>query len=252
MRSKRESVMATNEKSLGAEPRLRFPAFGEAWEPRRLGDIADIYKGKGISKSDISDNGIHQCIRYGELYTVYGEVITEVISKTSLPAEDLFFSNSNDVIIPSSGETKEDIATAACVVPKGVALGGDLNILRSQEIGTFLSYYVNGPLRSDISRVAQGNSVVHLYPRQLEELWISLPSRDEQQKVADFLLGLDTGIGAETRKLVALKAYKQGLMQLLFPADGQKLPCLRFPGFKGQWKEAKGGSLFSNRLEVGE
>lgn len=252
MRSKGEDAMAAVTKAQGAEPRLRFPAFSGAWQSRRVGEIADIYKGKGIAKSDISADGIYQCIRYGELYTVYGEVITDVVSKTSLPSEALFFGEPNDVIIPSSGETKEDIATAACVVPGGIALGGDLNVLRSSENGVFLSYYLNGPLRTKVSRVAQGDTVVHLYPHQIEKLPVSTPSRDEQQKVADCLTSIDARIGAETRELGALKAHKQGLMQQLFPAEGQYQPRLRFPAFTKKWKQTKAGSLFGNRLEAGE
>ncbi len=244
--------MAKVKKVQGAVPRLRFPPFGSAWAEKRVGDIAHIHKGKGIAKSDITSDGAYPCIRYGELYTTYGEVITDVISRTSVPMNALFFSEPNDVLIPSSGETKEDIATAACVVPGGIALGGDLNVLRSQENGIFLSYYLNGPLKAEIARVAQGNAVVHLYPHQIEKLRMAVPSGDEQKAIADCLSSLDECINAEIRRLEALKAHKQGLILQLFPTEGQRVPRLRFPGFKGEWKEAKAGNLFSNRLEAGE
>lgn len=233
-----------NEKS-ALVPRLRFPLFSEAWRADRVGKIADIFKGKGIAKSDVSNDGIHPCIRYGELYTVYGELVTEVLSRTSLPASDLFFGESNDVIIPSSGETKEDIATAACVIPVRIAFGGDLNVLRTKEIGVFLSYYLNGPLRKGIARVAQGNSVVHLYPHQIEKLPIAVPARNEQQKIADCLSSLDELITAETQKLDALKIQKKGLMQQLFPREGETVPRLRFPEFREteEWDKCELGPL---------
>src|SRR5690606_3864800 len=142
-----------------------------------------------------------------------------------------------------SGETKEDIAAAACVVPGGVALGGDLNVLRSRENGVFLSYYLNGPLRTSIARVAQGNSVVHLYPHQIEKLSISVPSGGEQRRVADCLFSIDSCIRAETRKLAALKAHRQGLMQQLFPVEGERLPQWRFPGFEDEWDERSLGKV---------
>ena len=218
-------------------PQLRFPEFRGAWESQRVGGLAKIYKGKGISKADISDNGTQPCIRYGELYTIYNELITEVISRTSLPVKELFIGEGNDVIIPSSGETKEDIATAACVIPDGIAFGGDLNVLRSRENGAFLSYYINGPLRRSIASIAQGNSVVHLYPHQIEELPIAVPAREEQQKIADCLSSLDELITAESQKLDALKTHKNGLMQQLFPREGETVPRLRFPEFRdaGEW-----------------
>lgn len=54
-------------------PKLRFPEFldKEGWDERVLAQIATLLKGKGISKSDIVQNGVLPCIRYGELYTYY-------------------------------------------------------------------------------------------------------------------------------------------------------------------------------------
>ena len=65
-------------------PQLRFPEFSGEWEEKRLGDIADFSKGKGISKSDIDNDGQLECIRYGELYTTYNELIKDVHSKTNI------------------------------------------------------------------------------------------------------------------------------------------------------------------------
>ena len=133
-------MSAKDKKKDSQVPRLRFPEFlnAEEWVRKKVHQIAKIYKGKGISKADISSDGKQLCIRYGELYTLYSEVILEVISKTSLPADNLFLSKVNDVIIPSSGETKIDIATSSCVMKDDVALGGDLNIIRSCQNGIFI------------------------------------------------------------------------------------------------------------------
>jgi len=239
-----------NDEKSALVPRLRFPEFWEVWRADRMAKIAEIFKGKGIAKSDISNDGIHPCIRYGELYTVYGELVTEVLSRTSLPATDLFFGEQNDVLIPSSGETKEDIATAACVIPGGVAFGSDLNVLRTKENGAFLSYYLNGPLRKSIARVAQGDSVVHLYPYQIEKLPIAVPGINEQQKIADCLSSLDELISAEAQALAALKTLKKGLMQMLFPREGETVPRLRFPEFReaGEWKKRKISDLLGRSM----
>ena len=202
-------------------PRLRFPEFRDApeWEKRRLGDIASISKGKGISKADIAVDGRTPCIRYGELYTVYGEVIDQPLSRTNVTTAELVLSRAGDVIVPASGETKEDIATSAVVLRAGVALGGDLNIIRLDADGRFFSYYLSGAKRRTLAKVAQGDTVVHLYPRQLEQLCVAIPvDKNEQQRVADCLSLLDTQITAESNQLAALKTHKQGLMQQLFAA----------------------------------
>ena len=236
-------------------PKLRFPEFMDAgeWADKKLDEIADLYKGKGISKADIDVQGKVPCIRYGELYTIYSEVIETVFSKTSNPPSDLFFSRKNDVIIPASGETKIDIAKASCVMHDNVALGGDLNVIRSSHNGVFLSYYLNGPKKVDIAKIAQGDTVVHLYPSQLQLLEIGLPIADEQKKIADCLSSIDELITAQTQKLVTLKTHKKGLMQQLFPAEGETLPKLRFPEFldSGEWETKQLGELLLGHPDYG-
>jgi len=235
-------------------PELRFPEFqGDGdWVEWTLGDKATIKKGKGVSKTEVVAEGQLKCIRYGELYTHYSEVITEVLSRTNTPANQLVLSKAGDVIIPASGETKIDIATASCVVSSGIAIGGDLNIIRSNVNGSFLSYYLNGPKKMDIAGCAQGVSVMHLYPNQLGKLQLATPSPAEQQKIADCLGSLDDLLAAHSRKLAALQDHKKGLLQQLFPSEGETTPKLRFPGFKGDWETTKAVRLFSNRIKKGK
>ena len=202
-------------------PTLRFPEFreGEEWEEKALGTVAIFSKGKGISKAEISQNGVQPCIRYGELYTYYKETISSVISYTNMSSADLVLSQANDVILPASGETQIDIATASCIMSDGIALGGDLNIIRSEMNGVFLAYYLNNAKKKAIAELAQGISVVHLYASQLKMLNINIPKIDEQQKIADCLSSLDELITAQTQKIATLKTHKQGLMQQLFPSS---------------------------------
>lgn len=205
-------------------PRLRFPEFQDAgeWVWTTVDAIAKISKGKGIAKADIVADGQRPCVRYGELYTTYGEVIDDVISRTNGAKRDLFMSRANDVIIPSSGETKIDIATAACVLHDDIALGGDLNVIRSAHDGIFLSYFFNGPLKYSIAKVAQGDSVVHLYPSQIGTLNIAIPSADEQKRIADTMFAVDRALVERRHQIVALKAHKSGLMQQLFPSPVER------------------------------
>lgn len=225
-------------------PKLRFPEFKNrpGWEEKSLGSQANFYKGRGVSKAEVDPSGTRPCIRYGELYTRYGEVIKDVFSLTNASDAGLFLSRKNDVIIPASGETKEDIATASCVMLDDVALGSDLNVIRTKHDGVFLSYLLNGKKRPDIAKLAQGDTVVHLYPSQLEQLPVAFPNLvAEQRKIAACLTSLDELIAAEGRKLEALRAHKKGLMQQLFPREGHSRPRRRFPEFRdaGEWKGRK-------------
>ena len=192
-------------------PKLRFGEFEDDWNNHLLDDIATFLKGKGISKSELDDDGKTECIRYGELYVYYNELIDEVKSKTNL--KNIVLSKANDVIIPASGETQLDIATASCVLRSGIALGGDLNIIRTDNNGVFLSYYLNSKKKFEIARLSQGSSVVHLYASQLKTLKLNLPSLTEQQKIASFLSALDKKLQQLIKKKELLEEYKKGIMQ---------------------------------------
>lgn len=199
---------------------LRFKAddgseFGE-WEETVLEKIGIFLKGKGISKADIVENGFTPCIRYGELYTHYGEVISKVISATNLEIENLILSKANDVLIPASGETQIDIATASCVLHDDVALSGDLNIFRTKENGVFLSYLIRSHLKMQIAQLAQGNSVVHLYSSQLKGVRLNLPCLEEQTKIANFLSSIDQKIEVVAQQIEQAKQWKKGLLQQMF------------------------------------
>lgn len=186
------------------------------WQEKRLGDVASFQKGKGIAKNDIVAGGTTPCIRYGEIYTDYGETIKSIRSQTNVPAGDLILSQTNDVIIPASGEEPLAMARACCVLRSGVALGGDINILRPQINGVFLAYYLSHAKRIEIARIAQGNSVVHLYSAQLKQLPISVPHTDEQKRIADALTAVDAKIQAVADQVARLQTFKKGLLQQMF------------------------------------
>lgn len=198
-------------------PNLRFPEFQGEWKEERLADIADLYKGTGISKDQLSDDG-EPCILYGELYTKYkSETIREVISKTNIDNTKLVRSKANDVIIPCSGETAEDIATARCVLNGNILLGGDLNIIRLYGYdGTFMSYQLNGKRKYDIAKVAQGVSVVHLYGEHLKGVKTINPCLTEQKKIASLLTLLDERIAIQNKIIEDLKKLKCAIIEKVY------------------------------------
>ena len=207
----------TNEHKKLNVPNLRFKEFQGEWEEERLADIADLYKGTGISKDQLSDDG-EPCILYGELYTKYkSETIREVISKTNIDNTKLARSKANDVIIPCSGETAEDIATARCVLNGNILLGGDLNIIRLHGYdGTFMSYQLNGKRKYDIAKVAQGVSVVHLYGEHLKGVKTINPCLTEQKKIASLLTLLDERIATQNKIIEDLKKLKSAISKHFF------------------------------------
>ena len=212
--------MATNNNNKALNvPHLRFPEFTEEWKETKLGKIAEITKGSGISKDRLSEYG-SPCILYGELYTKYkSEIINEVYSRTELDSSLLVKSKANDVIIPCSGETAIDISTARCVPFNNILLGGDLNIIRlKNNDGGFFAYQLNGTRKKDIARVAQGVSVVHLYGENLKHIRVYHPAIEEQKKITRLLSLIDKRIATQNKIIEDLKKLKSAISERLFNA----------------------------------
>ena len=194
---------------------MRFPEFTEEWKAEQLDNIATLSKGIGISKEQLSEDG-EPCILYGELYTKYkSEIIKQVESKTDINGSKLKRSKANDVIIPCSGETAVDIATARCVPFDNILFGGDLNVISLHKYdGAFMSYQLNGKRKYDIARVAQGVSVVHLYGDHLKAIKTYNPTLPEQQKIAKLLSLLDERIATQNKIIEDLNKLKSAIIEM--------------------------------------
>ena len=196
-----------------------------------------------MSKADIRDTGT-PFILYGELYTTYGDVTNHIVRKTDKIAAPEQYSRIGDVIIPTSGETPDEIATATCVMVPDVILAGDLNIYRCKNIdGRIVSYIINHVINGTIARIAQGKSVVHIKADELSKLFINFPSSAEQEKLISFLSLIDKRIEKQRQLVEALKSYKRGALSKLFPKKGETTPEYRFAGFTDPWEQRKLGEL---------
>lgn len=181
-----------------------------------MGSLGTFTKGAPLSKADISETGF-PFILYGELYTTYKEVTYHVYRQTDANAPKECFSNIGDVIIPTSGETPEEIATATCVMVPNVILGGDLNIYRNNAVdGRIISYIINHKINKCIAKVAQGKSVVHIKADDLSKMNIKYPEKDEQAKIINFLWLIDKRIEKQRQLVESLKKYKRGLLFSIF------------------------------------
>ena len=126
-----------------------------------------------------------------------------------------------------------------------VILAGDLNIFRSTKVdGRIISYIINHIVNQDISRVAQGKSVVHIKADELSKIRINYPNSEEQKKLIRFLENLSARIEKQQQLVEALKSYKRGALSKLFPKNGENTPEYRFAGFTKPWELCKIKDLF--------
>ena len=188
-----------------------------SWEQRKAIDIADYSKGNGYSKGDLTDAGT-PIILYGRLYTKYQFAISEV-DTFAVPRNGAVYSQGNEVIVPASGETAEDIARASAVEKSGVLLGGDLNILRPFDFinPLFLALAIsNGEPQKELAKKAQGKSVVHIHNTDIQEVTIAYPSRTEQDRIVSVFRQLDHLITLHQRELEKLQNIKKSMLEKMF------------------------------------
>ena len=228
------------------EPKIRFKGFQGEWETSIIGDIATFSKGRGYSKSDLRSEG-NPIVLYGRLYTNYASVIESVDTFASLQNGSVL-TKGNEVIIPGSGETPEDIAVASAVEQKGVILGGDLNVLTfdqekiSPAFAAMSITYSN--THNELSGYAQGKTVVHLHNSSISKGHISYPYIDEQQSISTYFQHLDALIQSTTKKIESLKQVKAASLLSMFPQEGETTPRVRFKGFEGEWEKVQFSELY--------
>lgn len=199
-------------------PKIRFKGFEGEWKKVKLGDIAKFSKGQGYSKSDLKETG-HPIILYGRMYTKYQFAIDEVDTFANLKDASIL-SEGNEIIMPASGETPEDIACASAVLAKDIILGGDLNIMHF-DLTKFSTPYIAlvitySKTHQDLSKCAQGKSVVHLHNGAISKAIISLPSLAEQQAIASYFTSLDRQISLQSQRLEKLKQIKSACLDKMF------------------------------------
>ena len=226
-------------------PTLRFPEFKENWGKKKFNEIFIFSTGKSIKQNEASPEFETPCVRYGELYHMYDEVITEVINKTNLDKSELTFSQGNEILLPSAGEDPMDIGSASALTIKNVAIGRTINILRPLMTNVYsqiyVAYHINHKLKKDISKLAKGVSISNVYNSDLKTLEITLPTLQEQQKIVAFLTAVDEKLQALKQKKSLLEQYKKGMMQKIFSQE------LRFKDDNGKafpdWEEKKLGEV---------
>ena len=224
---------------------MRFPEFEGEYRQYSFEDLFLFSTGKNIKQNEASPEYETPCVRYGELYHLYNEIISEVVNKTNLDKSDLTFSIGNEILLPSAGEDPLDIGSASALTIKGVAIGRTINILRPLKknlySNIYVSYYINEKLKKKISTLAKGVSISNVYNSDLKILNALLPSISEQQKISSFLLLINSRIQTQNKIINDLKTLKTATAKKIFSGE------LRFKDDNGndfsEWEDKKLGDI---------
>lgn len=220
-------------------PKLRFPEFRDAgeWMTGGLGDVANFINQK-IAVSTLS---VCDYISTENLLPDYGETVVstklpDVASLTRYKRGDVLISNIRPYLKKVWRADKDGGASNDVIVVRARTSLSEAFLSLVLRNNAFIAYVMESAKgvkmpRGDIVAMRQ-------YP-------LAYPTPSEQQKIADCLTSLDEVIAAQGRKVEALKAHKRGLMQQLFPREGEARPRLRFPEFRNApgWTLGKAGDI---------
>lgn len=231
-------------------PKLRFPGFSGEWEEKKLGKIANKINRR---------NRAHDVTR-----VLTNSANAGVVDQNEYFDRDIAIKGNTDnyhIVEQNEFVYNPRISATAPVGPISINKIGRGIMSPLYTVFRFHSGYIPffeqyfqttiwHPYLKNIANFGARFDRMNISTEGFFDMPIYLPSDiEEQRKIASCLSALDDIIVTETNKLEALKAHKIGLMQQLFPQNGETTPRLRFPGFKGEWKELFLGDSFDERTE---
>lgn len=212
------------------EPRLRFKGFTGEWKNKTLGDLGRVEMCRRIFKEQTQPSGEIPFFKIG----TFGQEPDAFISS------ELFEEYRQKYPYPKKGDI---LISAAGTIGRTVEFSGenayfqDSNIVwlrfdESQITSTFLNItYQN------IKWGLEGSTIKRLYNSDLLSAEITLPSFPEQTHLGNFFRRLDSQIAESRAVLEKSRQLKKAMLAKMFPANGEKIPKIRFKGFEGEWKE---------------
>jgi type I restriction enzyme S subunit len=224
-------------------PKLRFPEFRDSreWEEKKLGQLGEFVSGLTYSPDDVRDNGL-LVLRSSNVQN--GEIRLEDNVYVNPDVKGANLSKPNDILICVRNGSKALIGKNA-LIPEGMPLsthGAFMTVFRTPsakfvfqlfQTSTYQSQ-VDGDLGATINSINGSNFIKYKF---------HIPIPAEQTKIAACLSSLDELITAQTQKIAALKTHKKGLMQQLFPQEGETVPKLRFSEFRDDWEDNSIGNV---------
>ena len=241
---------SSEEKALA--PRIRFAGFTDPWEQRKLGDDFAFLRNNTLSRADLSDSeGSAFDVHYGDLLVRFGSILD--LGREALPhiTDDGIAAKltcdrlrDGDIVVV---DTAEDLTAGKCSELRGVGESTVFSGLHTMPLRPlreyaplYLGHYLNAPaFRKQLLPLMQGIKVISVSRAAMSGAIMSVPSVEEQGKIAGLLSRLDDLIALHQRKCDGLKTVKKSLLEKMFPREGEAAPEVRFAGFTDPWEQRK-------------
>ena len=215
-------------------PKLRFNEFKDEWGQIDLSNVFTFYSTNSLSRADLVESSSIKNIHYGDIHQRFHNILDINIERLPYIKLDSKINIDNcknycqngDVIFADASEDYDGIGKAIELINIGnnkVVSG--LHTIWARDINNIMSngfkgYLFNTPIiHNQIRVLANGFKVYGISKNNICDLDVKIPSKSEQEKIANFLTLLDKKIELQKQKIEALKIYKKGLMQKLINSN---------------------------------
>lgn len=225
---KMKRIIITNATTKGLRANVKLKASGvewigeipENWEVLKFKYLAtDVFKGAGITKEDVKENGEIPCVRYGEIYTKYNFHFDECKSRTNedCVSQPRYFSY-GDILFTCTGELVEEIGKAVVYLGDEKCMaGGDIIVARHKQDPIFMSYALNSNYAQSQRSYGKAKlKVVHASAYDINNTIMVMPPIKEQEEIAEYLdeqcKEIDSVIETKNLLVQELDLYKKSLI----------------------------------------
>ena len=224
-------------------PAIRFKGFSDAWEQRKLGDIADIVGGGTPSTGNQSywDGDID--------WYAPAEIADQIYANSSQKKiTGLGYENSSAKMLPPGTvlfTSRAGIGKTAILTRKGCTNQGFQSIVPHRgELDSYFIFSRTEELKRYGELVGAGSTFVEVSGKQMAVMELMMPpTMREQQTIGGFFQQLDNLITLHQRKFEKLTNVKKSMLEKMFPQNGSSYPEIRFKGFTDPWEQRKLGEL---------
>ena len=237
-----------NENKILNVPNLRFPEFSEEWKKMKVSELLDFYSTNSLSWEQLDyNNGKIKNLHYGLIHKGVPTMVDVAcdylpyIKEESMPKSFTLFKE-GDVAFADASEDTNDVAKAIEVVNcdnQQIVSGLHTIHGRDNYEQTIIGYkgyaFASDSFHKQIRRIAQGTKVFSISARNFDEVYIGIPSKEEQTKIAKLLIAIDKRIATQNKIIEDLKKLKSAIIDKSFCYPNESSPQKRFIGFTEEW-----------------
>lgn len=224
------------------EPRLRFKGFTGAWEEKRLSDVVEIVGGGTPDTNNSAYWG-------GEIdWYSPTEIGENVYANGSIRKITLLgLQKSSAVILPADRTvlftSRASIGDMAILTKQGATNQGFQSFIVREGLNIYFLYTMGFKIKEYALKNASGSTFLEISKTQLLQMESLFPSLPEQTHLGLFFRRLDSQIAESRAVLEKSRQLKKAMLAKMFPANGEKIPKIRFKGFEGEWECRKLGDV---------